>query len=160
MVDSMKAVTVWQPWASLLACRAKKYETRSWEISYRGPIAIHTAIKPFNTGTYPDRELYLFAEALDFSDIYSFDTLPYGCVIATAELIGCYRMYNTLDNGLHIVKCPNTAYDFDKVEYISRQEQIFGDWRKGRFAWEFANMTILPEPISVKGKQGLWNWLR
>ncbi len=39
----MKAITIWQPWASLIACGAKKYETRSWATNYRGPIAIHAA---------------------------------------------------------------------------------------------------------------------
>ena len=41
----MKAITLWQPWASLIACGAKKYETRSWATRYRGPIAIHAAKK-------------------------------------------------------------------------------------------------------------------
>lgn len=26
----MKAITIWQPWASLLVSGRKKYETRSW----------------------------------------------------------------------------------------------------------------------------------
>lgn len=39
----MKAITIWQPWASLLAHRVKTYETRSWATAYRGPIAIHAA---------------------------------------------------------------------------------------------------------------------
>jgi hypothetical protein len=37
----VKALTVRQPWASLIACGAKTIETRSWRTSYRGPIAIH-----------------------------------------------------------------------------------------------------------------------
>ena len=41
----MKAITIWQPWASLLACGGKRFETRSWATSYRGPIAIHAAKK-------------------------------------------------------------------------------------------------------------------
>ncbi len=41
----MKAITIWQPWASLIACGAKKFETRSWATNYRGPIAIHVAKK-------------------------------------------------------------------------------------------------------------------
>ena len=59
---------------------------------------------------------------------------------------------------MHIVKCPNDKYEFTKVEYITSKEKCFGDWREGRFAWEFANMTMLPVPIPAKGKQGLWNW--
>ena len=37
----MKAITVHQPWASLLTLGYKGYETRSWATSYRGPILIH-----------------------------------------------------------------------------------------------------------------------
>ncbi|WP_371822846.1 hypothetical protein [Cohnella sp. LGH] len=29
-IFSMKAITVWQPWATLIALRLKRYETRSW----------------------------------------------------------------------------------------------------------------------------------
>ena len=85
----MKAITTWQPWASLLARGAKKYETRSWETKYRGPIAIHAAQKPFNTDSYLDRELYPFADALGLPDIYSFNKLPYGAVVAVANLVNC-----------------------------------------------------------------------
>ena len=37
-------------------------------------------------------------------------------------------------------------------------EFLFGDWQEGRFAWQFANMKPLPEPIPAKGRQGLWEW--
>lgn len=39
----MKALTVHQPYASLIAIGAKRIETRSWSTSYRGPLAIHAA---------------------------------------------------------------------------------------------------------------------
>jgi hypothetical protein len=42
-------------------------------------------------------------------------------------------------------------------EKVTEEEKIFGDWRHGRYAWEFANMRMLDEPIPAKGKQGLWN---
>ena len=41
----MKALTLHQPWASLIAIGAKKIETRSWATSYRGPLAIHAAVR-------------------------------------------------------------------------------------------------------------------
>lgn len=37
----MKALTIRQPWASLVALGVKTIETRSWSTSYRGPLAIH-----------------------------------------------------------------------------------------------------------------------
>ncbi len=39
----MKAITIHQPWASLIVVGAKRFETRSWETKYRGPIAIHAS---------------------------------------------------------------------------------------------------------------------
>ncbi len=39
----MKAITLHQPWATLVAVGAKRIETRSWATSYRGPLAIHAA---------------------------------------------------------------------------------------------------------------------
>jgi len=41
----VKALTLHQPWASLIAVGAKRIETRSWSTSYRGPLAIHAAAR-------------------------------------------------------------------------------------------------------------------
>ena len=37
----MKAITLKQPWATLVAEGLKKYEFRSWRYNYRGEILIH-----------------------------------------------------------------------------------------------------------------------
>lgn len=39
----MKALTVQQPYASLIASGEKWIENRSWHTNYRGPLAIHAA---------------------------------------------------------------------------------------------------------------------
>lgn len=39
----MNAISLWQPWASLVAAGIKRIETRSWGTNFRGPIAIHAA---------------------------------------------------------------------------------------------------------------------
>ncbi len=154
----MKAITIWQPWASLLACGEKKYETRSWETPYRGPIAIHAAQKSFDTRIYLDRELYPYAEALKLPDIYSFNTLPYGCIIATAELVNCHQIVRYGGRGLSSSD-PGWLEDDDIGLYEpTEQELLFGDWTPGRYAWEFANMKLLPSPIPAKGNQRLWDW--
>lgn len=40
----MKALTLKQPWATLVAEGIKKYEFRSWKIKYRGKVLIHAGI--------------------------------------------------------------------------------------------------------------------
>ena len=42
----MKALTIWQPYASLIGAGIKKIETRSWYTTYRGPILIHSGQRP------------------------------------------------------------------------------------------------------------------
>jgi hypothetical protein len=39
----MKALSVMQPWATLIALGAKHIETRSWATSHRGQLAIHAS---------------------------------------------------------------------------------------------------------------------
>jgi activating signal cointegrator 1 len=41
----MKAITIIQPWATLIALGEKKFETRSWATKHRGPLAIHAGKK-------------------------------------------------------------------------------------------------------------------
>jgi len=158
MVGNMKAITLWQPWASLLARGAKQYETRSWEAPHRGPIAIHAAKKPFNTDSYLDRELYPFAAALGLPDIFSFDTLPYGRIIAVAELIECWRItdrYYTVGAKVEEARCIKAG---GKSRSIDGDEILFGDWTPGRYAWELEKVHQLTEPIPAKGMQRIWNW--
>lgn len=62
----MKAITVWQPWATLLATGQKHNETRSWKTSYRGEILIHAA-KTDHSGILlhiPMEELKHFQDAV------------------------------------------------------------------------------------------------
>jgi hypothetical protein len=39
----MKALSIRQPWASLIVAGYKDIENRSWRTSYRGPVLIHSA---------------------------------------------------------------------------------------------------------------------
>lgn len=151
----MKAISLWQPWASLIAVGAKKFETRSWPTNYRGPIAIHAAKKPFDTDSFLDRELHPFAEVLGLPDIYSFDALPYGCIVATARLVDCHEMLDDESGKMLNIYLQRPNYF---KEYIQAIERHFGDWRPGRFAWELADVKALPRPIPAKGRQGLWEW--
>lgn len=168
----MKVLTIWQPCASLLACGAKGLETRPWATSYRGPIAIHAAApsirrvlkKCFPMGDWsyhPDHQaqkefLDALSKAFGVTDggiIDRLEKLPTKAVIATANLIGCHRIGRLDDHKTGYWDCnrPLTWVD------VADQEALFGDWRLGRFAWEFSDMKII-DPVSASGQQGLWEW--
>lgn len=166
------AITIYQPWASLIACGAKKYETRSWATKYRGRIAIHAAAKPvlpwFQREVEQEARLEITKTLAEHRKCGNIGTgiitwLPRGYVIATAELVGCYEI-EQYDDG-------TIFYDYVKgiPEYLNKRacptadvgypypnEVLFGDWTPGRYAWELHDVKMLAEPISAKGKQRLW----
>lgn len=163
----MKAITMWQPWASLLACGAKQYETRPWATNYRGEIAIHAAVTPFQRVMKKVFPLHEWNYAPDstakrefvklVSGFIDVDNLPLGCIIATAELVGCHEMVRHGGRGISSTS-PGWLETDNGIYMPTDQEAIFGDWTPGRYAWEFRNMKMLPEPIPAKGKQRIWNW--
>ncbi|AZS15343.1 ASCH domain-containing protein [Paenibacillus lutimineralis] len=144
----MKAITIHQPWATLIALREKKFETRSWPTKHRGAIAIHAGKKIDKAACeVPDIKAALARHG------YTADNLPTGAVVAKAELLDSHTIFNTADNGIHVIHSTDA-----RVEWIYNNEKAFGWYDEGRYAWELDNVRMLPEPIPAKGQQGLWNW--
>ena len=162
----MKAITIRQPWASLLACGAKQYETRSWATKYRGAIAIQAGKIRLSLNKFVydvGVDFTTRAElALDEHGIFPgenhYDGLPYGAVIATAELVGCHKIVRYGGRGCASTDPGWLVSEDGQIYEPTEQEILFGDWTPGRYAWELANVQMLPEPVLVRGQQGLWNW--
>ena len=156
----MKCLTIHQPWASLIACGAKKYETRGWATSYRGPIAIHAGKKPvlpwFRREVEEKTRLAIIG-ALAPHRLSVLTQLPRGVVIATAELVACHRMLGRFSDGKTCIHISPFEANMQEV-VITGDELLFGDWQPGRFAWELANVQMLAEPIPARGQHGLFNW--
>lgn len=139
MADVM-AITLWQPWASLVAIGAKRYETRSWFTPYRGALLIHAAKK------------------LDEDNAHEFvDNKP----ISAALYLAGYRQVGDVPRGAFVCLCDLT--DCVPTERISERtdpefmlEKHFGDYSPGRFAWKLENLIRL-DPIHARGYQQLWN---
>ena len=72
----MKAITVRQPWASLIAAGVKTIETRSWRTDYRGPIAIHAGRHRPDPQLVAAARPYLPTGSIEDTDIA--DQLPFG----------------------------------------------------------------------------------
>ena len=140
----MKALTLTQPWATLVALQAKRLETRSWRTSYRGPLAIHAAKSiPKSTSLLCCQEPFRTAlQAGGYKPENSTTNnpfgLPLGAVIAVAILTDIQSI--TLEN------------------QPPELEHSFGDYTPGRFAWILQNIYPLPNPIPINGTLGLWEW--
>jgi hypothetical protein len=145
----MKAITIHQPWASLIAIGAKKIETRGWHTHYRGKIAIHAGLK-VNTRA---AESIVIAETL-YKAGASFlpRDLSVGAIIATADLIDCVKMIDFNYKGQVPIECI-----LENNLIVTGNEFAFGYYAIGRYAWLLDNIQPIP-PIPAKGQQGLWNW--
>ena len=126
----MKAISLWQPWASLMAMGVKKNETRAWATSYRGPLLIHAAKKVLG---WPSLTIQAF---FDFRGIASQPSdLPLGCLVCKVNLVDCQK----------ICLCNQPDYP----------ERAFGDYTPGRFMWITENLEIF-DSIPFRGSQGFF----
>lgn len=133
----MKALTLWQPWASLIQWGEKQYETRSWMTTYRGPLAIHASKNKEGWEVCSVNSFY--REALACASIQHFDNLPLGVVLCIVDLTD-------------IVTTESLKWK------ISQSEEQFGDYSSGRYAWKLENVQVLDQPIPCRGFQQLWDW--
>lgn len=53
----MKAITIKEPWASLIVQGFKKYEFRSWKTNYRGKVLIHAGLSKENIDRFKNYNL-------------------------------------------------------------------------------------------------------
>jgi len=97
----MKAISIRQPWASLILVAGKDIENRTWSTRYRGPVLIHAskgmtcaehedaiefavdAIRadPLNAGKTKTRTLRELG--------FVFDDLQRGGIVGRAEIVDC-----------------------------------------------------------------------
>lgn len=138
----MKALSLTQPWATLVAIGAKRYETRSWRTKYRGEIAIH-ASKGFPKKCVNLCEKWPFLGVLPSScDAAAEDLLPLGAIIAVATIGGIYPT--------------GSLFSLNSLPDTATHEEEFGDYSPGRFAWELRGVRRLKEPVPCKGALSLW----
>jgi hypothetical protein len=137
----MKALTMHQPWASLIALGEKKIETRNWATYYRGRLAIHAA-KIFHDDGW-EFAAYEPCFSVLASHGLKRDELPLGCVLAIVDLESVVM----------------TEYaSVSIVHPLSAQERAFGNFGPKRFAWEMKVLRRFTEPIPARGYQGLWDF--
>src|SRR3546814_14671667 len=93
---ALKAISLWQPWASAIALGHKSIETRHWPTKYRGELAIHAA-KRFG----PDeREFASIERALGRMPA----RLPLGALVSVLDLLACRTPAPLLAQGTGPIK--------------------------------------------------------
>ena len=151
----MYAITLHQPWASLIALRVKTVETRSWPAPARlmgQTIAVHAGKRVVRQPGVPiDREL----RAHLGEDWHR--AVPRGAVVATAVLGGMARV-------AHVDPLTGHAVHDDQTEIgcavgLGRTRiDPWGDFNPGRWLWLLVEVKPLREPLPAVGHQSFWHW--
>jgi DNA (cytosine-5)-methyltransferase 1 len=132
----MKAISLHQPYCSLIAQGLKKFETRSWATNYRGLLLICSAkLKELD-----QKSRHMWLKDQHNLNIESFEWLRFGCAIALTELTDCLLMDETL------------------IQSQPQLEIDCGGWTVGRYAWKLENIRVVVPIVEIKGKQGLFNF--
>ena len=158
------AITLWQPWASLVAAGVKPYEFRKWYAHrhhHNTRVAIHAGIR------FVDRE-----EALELGDrlasgdwrmtglverekaiqiIETFvnqpETVPYSQVLCTAVL------HAPVSTAALLVMDPRfTLADQTRARNVNDSDRL----EHSAWAWPLTDIRPVEPPFPVRGAQGFW----
>lgn len=133
----MKALTLTQPWASLVILGAKRIETRSWGTKYRGPLIVHAAKNFPSWAREQCREPFYMEVLAPWLSPPKEVRLPRGAILGVVLLVDCV---NVVPPDLTI------------------QERAFGDFGAGRWFWMLSQHRALIQPVLTKGALGLWEY--
>ena len=132
----MKALSLHQPWATLIARGHKRIETRSWRPPFdlKGRhIAIHAAKKVVWSLDYEWDDLMekLLGRSWQFN-------MPQGAIVATARIVSADQVgTGPLQIGI--------------------KEMQLGDYGLGRYMWRLDNVRSVEPVLKARGYQGLWD---
>lgn len=125
----MKAITVKQPWASLIVHGIKDIENRTWKTNFRGRVLIHAAGshgRKFSVNLTDAQTKAAFATIAKYT---MFGSLSFGAIIGSVEIVDC----------------------------VQNHPSIWTD--KGVYNWVLANPILYAKPIeNVKGKLSFWDY--
>lgn len=172
----MKAITLHQPWASLLAHGIKQWETRSWPVpdKYLSPEdrggaldkdAVEIAIHASANRSYM-KELEPFADELSRYNLNK-DGIPYGAILGMGYITTCYQIVKHvgyIDNIRRHVLDVRTKHDRAYLDipaktqriYVKNRETQLGDWSNGRWIWGFECVYSAEHPVPCRGYQRFW----
>jgi activating signal cointegrator 1 len=134
----MKALSLYQPFATLVVLGKKRCETRGWHTEYRGPLLIH-ASRTFPEAARelcrrePVRRLLTDAGIRDSSD------LRRGALLGTVHVRNCVP-----------------AEEVD-VSALRDLEQTLGDFGPGRWIWVLEQAARLVQPLPYLGRPGVFD---
>jgi activating signal cointegrator 1 len=132
----MKAISLWQPWASLWLSDAKIHETRHWPTRHKGWLLVHAAKRAIDD--FGGERLDEICDGL-WGHHWGLE-LPRGALIGMVNLIACER----------------TEDVYSPKEFHSSDNYECGDFSAGRYGWRRGKFKVFDQPIPYRGQQGMF----
>lgn len=126
----MKALTICQPFAELIARGEKRVENRKWKTWYRGPLAIHAG-----------RSRAWLGNGAQLEGVH------FGAIIAVADLVEVLPLSDVLSGRW------THRLDIDRFHWLPDSDCVEGPW-----CWVLDNVRRLSPAIPYKGALGLWDF--
>lgn len=134
----MKAISIKQPFAGLIATGQKRLETRTWSTDYRGPLLICAGATSHYLFEFYDVEWGILGlKNYSAKSMFELDkkiAWTYGQALCVVDLVG--------------------VKEFKKSRAM--EDDACVDWYPGAFAWELENPRLI-EPFDVKGQLRLFD---
>lgn len=139
----MRAISIWQPFATLIVKGFKIFETRTWPaprtiIGQRIGIASTKTLKPEQRAHFDSDEFQRHYERLGLPETIT--EFSHGFMLGTAVVDSVELMTEEF------------------LEEVSLEEQSYGWWDIGNYAWRLTDPIEFASPIPVKGAQGIYEW--
>lgn len=132
----MKAISIKQPWASLISYGIKDRENRTWYTNFRGKLLIHASASPDNRFirndlSFLNNDQYdIIGEAMRE---HILKNMFYGAIIGEMEVTGC------------VLNSKSVWADHDQIKPI--------------YNWQLEKAKVYDQPIvNVKGSLSLWEY--
>lgn len=124
----MKALTIKQPWATLIMQGDKRFEFRSWKTNFRGDVLIHA-------GKGLDKEAVVRLKK------YLPDELPMGKILGKVTITDCVPMSD----------------EFAKMLSKENSDIYTSHSFSNNYGFQIENVKVFDTPIDAKGQLGFWN---
>ena len=152
----MKAITIKQPWASLIVEGVKDIENRTWKTNFRGTVLIHAGEdrkldkNPLDMVFNPKQLSTLNERYTELQLCQKHDN--YGVIIGSVEIVDC------VINHPSIWAEKSERCQFRTCENCEENKHRCIYYNKPIYNWVLANPIKFTQPIPAKGKLSFWEF--
>jgi hypothetical protein len=154
-----RALSINEPWAWAIIAGHKSIENRSWQASYRGPIAIHAS----SARRWADGfEEFILAHSpkmhVEYDDVRitrDNQILHLGYILGVADLVGIVKWKFSKIGPTFNEACDAAGFRDWRLQQRELEPKLWADGKSG-FCWLIGDVVQFAQPIAAKGKLNLW----